>query len=162
LTTIVVAASVCLAASHASIGGAQTQGSSRDVDAIKQIVMQMTQGMNSGNAKMIAGVYAPDADLVTVFGQHLRGPAEIERVMGAFFQTSLKKIDAKTVNVDVRFIRPDVAFAHVTNDLSGALDTKGEAIPPVQELSLRVFVKDNDTWRVAAFHNTIVREAAHK
>jgi len=50
LTTIVVAAAVCLAASHASNGGEQVQGSREDVEAIKKIIMQMTDGMNRKNA----------------------------------------------------------------------------------------------------------------
>jgi uncharacterized protein (TIGR02246 family) len=162
LTAIVVAVAACLAASHASIGGVQVEGSGEDVEAIKKVIIQMTDGMNKKNAATIAAVYTPDADLVTVFGQHLRGSAEIERVMGAFFQSGLSKSDVRTRDMQIRFIRPDVALVHVTNELSGATDTKGNIVPTLRELSIRVCVKSDDQWRVAAFHNTMVREAGHK
>jgi hypothetical protein len=49
-----------------------------------------------------------------------------------------------------------VALANVTNELSGLVAPDGQALPAHQELSLRVFVKNASTWRVAAFHNTMI------
>ena len=57
----------------------------------------------------------------------------------------------------VRFIRNDVALAHVINELSGLIGADGQRPPPQQELSLRVLVTEGSAWRVAAFHNTIVQ-----
>jgi uncharacterized protein (TIGR02246 family) len=159
---ILAVVTLSLTVYHGRTGHAQSQGSREDVEAIKQVVMQMTAGMNTGDAKTIAAVYTPDADLVTVFGQRLRGAAEIEKVMGAFFHSSLKTVDVKTLDISIRFIRPDVAFAHVTNELSGTIDAQGQPQPPVRELSIRVCVKENGRWRVAAFHNTIVRPSGHR
>lgn len=56
----------------------------------------------------------------------------------------------------IRFIRPDVAIAHVTNEMSGVVNAEGETQSPHQELSIRVLVKDKGIWRVSAFHNTII------
>jgi hypothetical protein len=58
--------------------------------------------------------------------------------------------------VTVRFIRPDVGVAHVTNELSGLVGPDGKGLPAHRELSIRVFAKDDRAWRVSAFHNTIV------
>jgi hypothetical protein len=44
----------------------------------------------------------------------------------------------------------------VTNELSGLVAPDGQNLPSHQELSLRVFVKDDGVWRVASFHNTMV------
>jgi uncharacterized protein (TIGR02246 family) len=62
--------------------------------------------------------------------------------------------DATLKPVTIRFIRPDVALAHVTNELGGVVGRDGQPLPPHQELSLRVFVKEAGGWRVTAFHNT--------
>jgi hypothetical protein len=60
-------------------------------------------------------------------------------------------------NVSVRFIRADVALAHVINEMSGIISVDGAKQPPHKELSIRVFVKDQGVWRITAFHNTILQ-----
>ena len=62
-----------------------------------------------------------------------------------------------TLELAVRFIRPDVALAHVTNELSGLLTPEGQTLPSHRELSIRVLVKDQGVWRITAFHNTILQ-----
>jgi uncharacterized protein (TIGR02246 family) len=59
--------------------------------------------------------------------------------------------------VSVRFVRPDIALAHVKNELSGLIGPDGQTSPPHQELSVRVFVKNEGAWRITVFHNTIVQ-----
>ena len=51
-----------------------------------------------------------------------------------------------------------MALAHVTNELSGLVGPEGQTLPPHQELSIRVLVKDRGVWRITAFHNTIVQK----
>jgi uncharacterized protein (TIGR02246 family) len=63
------------------------------------------------------------------------------------------------VDVEVRFIRPDVAIAHVTNELSDQAKPGEQPVPQHHELSIRVFVKETGVWRVGAFHNTIKNRA---
>ena len=60
--------------------------------------------------------------------------------------------------MDVRFVRPDVALAHVTNQLSGLVSPEGQTLPAHEELSIRVLVKDQGQWRITAFHNTILQK----
>ena len=54
--------------------------------------------------------------------------------------------------------RPDVAIVHVTNEMSGLVAPDGQKLPSHQEMSLRVFVKNNGQWQIAAFHNTLIQE----
>jgi hypothetical protein len=51
----------------------------------------------------------------------------------------LKSATQRTVNVTIRFIRADVAIAHVTNQITGFLGPDGSTEPPHNELSIRVF-----------------------
>ena len=53
----------------------------------------------------------PDAQLVTVCGEYMRGPAEIEKGLTRIFETRGHKVTLKTLDVAVRFIRSDVALA---------------------------------------------------
>jgi hypothetical protein len=56
-------------------------------------------------------------------------PAEV-------FETRGRNVTLKNLGVAVRFIRPDVALAHVTNELSGLLSPEGQTLPSHQELSV--------------------------
>ncbi len=87
----------------------------------------------------------------------MKGAAEIEKGLAAIFATRAKAVTLKTLDVTVRFIRSDVAVAHVTNELRGLVAAEGEQFPAHRELSIRVLVKEQGRWLVTAFHNTVVR-----
>ena len=79
-----------------------------------------------------------------------------EKGLRRIFETRAKAAMLKTEDVKIKFIRSDVALAHVTNELSGLVSQEGQTLPSHRELSLRVFVKDDGVWRVASFHNTML------
>ena len=127
-----------------------------DEEAIRKIIVEMTEASNKNDARAVTLMHAQDADFVTAKGERLTGAAEMEQRLAAMFATR-GAVTVKTLGVTVRFIRPDVAIAHVTNELSGLVSPEGQRLPAQQELSIRVFAKESGTWRVAAFHNTIMR-----
>jgi len=136
---------------------AVAQGTPEDEQAIRKVIGEMTDGFNRHDARASTRMYTPDADLITVRGERFRGTGEFEKGLASIFATRAREATHRTLNVSVRFIRPDVALAHVTNELSGLIAPDGQRPPPHQELSLRVFVKEGSEWRVAAFHNTLVQ-----
>jgi uncharacterized protein (TIGR02246 family) len=138
-----------------SVSRAQQAGGSEDEAAIRQVIVEMTEGFNNHDGKAAARMYTPDAGFVSVRGDVMNGQAEIEKGLTAIL-TRAKNASQRTMDVKVRFIRPDVALANVTNELSGLVAPDGRTLPSHQELGLRVFVKDAGRWQVAAFHNTMV------
>jgi uncharacterized protein (TIGR02246 family) len=123
---------------------------------IRQVIVEMTDGFNNHDGKAASRMYTPDARLVTVRGDVTSGPVEIEKGLSAIFATRAKNATQLTMDVKIRMVRPDVALAYVTNELSGLVAPDGRSLPAHQELSLRVFVKDGGLWQVAAFHNTMI------
>ena len=117
-----------------------------------------TDAFSRHDAKAWVKFCTPDAQLVTVRGESMKGIAAIEKGLTTIFQTRGRDVRLKTLDVTVRFIRPDVALAHVTNELSGLVSPEGQTLPPHQELSIRVLVKDQGVWRITAFHNTILQK----
>ncbi len=132
------------------------KGNPDDEKAIRAVIAQMTEGFNRHDSKAATSMYTTDADLVTVRGEAFEGRAEFEKGLASILTTRAKDATLKTLDVRVRFVRSDVALAHVTNKLSGLVSPDGQKLPPHKELSVRVFVKEADTWRVAAFHNTMI------
>ncbi len=133
------------------------QGGNTDSEAvIRKIILDMTDGFNSHDGKAAARMYTQDARLVTVRGEAMNGQTGIEKGLTSILTTRAKNATQHTLDVTIRFIRPDVALAYVTNELSGLVAPDGQALPAHQELSLRVFVKNDGLWQVAAFHNTMI------
>ena len=132
------------------------QGAS-DEQAIRSLMALTTDAFNKHDAKAWAAVCTPDARLVTVRGESMNGAAAIEQGLAAIFSSRGRNSKLKTLDVAVRFIRPDVALAHVTNEMSGVVTASGETQPPHTELSIRVVVKDGGAWKVTAFHNVIIQ-----
>ncbi len=136
---------------------AQNVGSRGDEDAIRKVVLRMTEDFNRHDAKAATQMYVPDARFVTVRGEVMDGQPAIENGLASILGTRAKNASQRTLDVAVRFIRPDIALVHVTNELSGLVAPDGQALPSHQELSLRVFVKESGVWSVAAFQNTLVK-----
>ena len=65
-------AAVGLAAS-ASLAGAQTTSTAEDEAAIRSVMAKGAEAFNRHDAAAAAAVYAADADLVNVRGDHLKG-----------------------------------------------------------------------------------------
>jgi len=115
----------------------------------------MTEYFNNHDAKAMASVFTLDGDLVNVYGTRLHSQSAIETGLTWMNRTLVPTATLRTVDIGVRFIRPDVAIAHVTNELSDQANPGEQPVPQHHELSIRVFVKETGVWRVAAFHNTI-------
>jgi uncharacterized protein (TIGR02246 family) len=145
---------------YVAMVGAQQTGAATDEQAIRQVITEMTEGFNSHDGRAATRMYMPEARLVTVRGEVMEGQAAIEKGLTSIFETRAKTAKHRTLNVSIRFLRPDVALVHVTNELSGLVAPDGAALPSHQELSLRVFAKQDGHWQVAAFHNTMIRPFA--
>jgi uncharacterized protein (TIGR02246 family) len=139
------------------VSQAQNASTSGDEDAIRKVVVAMTEGFNRHDAKAAAQMYEPDARFVTVRGEVMIGQPAIEKGLASILGTRAKNSSQRTLDVVVKLLRPDIALVHVTNELSGLVAPDGQTLPSQQENSLRVFVKESGVWRVAAFQNTLVR-----
>jgi uncharacterized protein (TIGR02246 family) len=135
------------------INAAQAQD---DEAAIRQAVATMTTAFNTRDDQVTASLTTTDADFVTVTGAWSRGSADYLATRRARFATALKNASIRVIDIKVRFLRPDVALAHVIQEIHGMLDGDGKELPPHRELSLRVFVHEDGKWLMTAFQNTTV------
>jgi len=92
----------------ASISGAQQAGSNEDEAAIRKVIVEMTEGFNNHDGKAAPRMYAPDARFVSVRGDMMNGQAGIEKGLSAILSSRAKNATQRTMDVTVRFIRPDV------------------------------------------------------
>ena len=132
--------------------GAQTpQSSSADEAALKQIVQQLQDGWNAHDGKAFAAPFATDADYVIVNGMKIKGREEIEKGHTQIFTTIYKDSHNVATFKSVRFLRPDVAVAHVEWNLEFKVNgetRKGHA------MNTMILTKEGGKWSIAAFQNT--------
>lgn len=136
---------------------AQAPGNSSDETAIRAVMEATTKAFSSHDAKAWAQFCTETARLVTVRGESMDGVAEIEKGLAIVFATRAGAVTLRTLDMSIRFIRPDVALAYLTNELSGLVGPDGQTQPPHRELSIRVVVRNDGQWKIAAFHNTILQ-----
>ena len=136
-------------------GHAFAQGGIGDEEAIKRVIVAMDDAFNSH--KPDSALFTQDADFVNVNGTWLKGAAAIESGRRTAFDTRLKNAHTKSLEVRIRFIRPDVAIVHVISETAGITTTDGRELPPQKELNVRFLTRENGRWLVAAFHNTPLR-----
>ncbi len=146
---------VLVALSLGSVIEASAQAREDEI-AIRQAVDTMTVGFNERNDQATTSVATSDADFVTVTGKWSKGSAEYVAARRVRFATALKNASIRVTDIKIRFLRPDVALVHVTQEIRGMLSDDGKELAPHRELSLRVFIKEHGKWLMTAFHNTAV------
>ena len=114
LSLIVLIIALGVVAASDSAGQAGPPGTRTDEDDIKAVIAATTDAFSRHDAKAWVKFCTPDAQLVTVRGESMNGVSEIEKGLTTIFQTRGRNVTLKTLSVTVRFIRPDVALAHVT------------------------------------------------
>src|SRR5215217_5502941 len=104
MSAILLSVIVGLVPGHAVTCKAQSSSSGEDEEAIKKVIVGTTEAFNRHDSKAFAHFYTPDAELVTVRGERMKGAAEIEKGLAAIFATRAKAVTLRTLAVTVRFI----------------------------------------------------------
>ncbi len=120
-------------------------------DAIRGVVRKVQDGWNAGSGERFAEPFAEDADYVIVNAVHVQGREAIGVGHQQIFDTVYKGSNNTLTVEHVRFIRPDVAIAHVLANLKF---NPGGGPQEASARSTWVLTKEGGEWRIAAFHNT--------
>jgi uncharacterized protein (TIGR02246 family) len=129
--------------------------SSHDEEAIRQKVEQFAETWNQHDMSTFASLFTKNSDCVTLGGDWLRGQDEIKKDMVKDHATVFRESQLMINAVGVRFLRPDIAVAHVTWELTGLPGRDFQKLPwAVRGIMTWMLTNDDDTWRIAAFQNT--------
>ncbi len=131
-----------------------SQKMDQDETAVRQIVQQVQDGWNANDGKAFAAPFNADADYVVVNGMYISGRDAIEKGHIGIFTTIYKGSRNIATIKSVRFLRKDVAVAHIEWNLefnAGGKTQKGHA------LNTMVMTKDKGKWGIAAFQNTPIQ-----
>ena len=139
----------------AAIAAPQSHGAAQDRDEseIRAIQTRQAEAWNRHDATAYADLFEEDGDVVNVVGWWWKGRAEIASKLEAAFAHVFRESTLTIAGVDVRFLTPEIAVAHVRWTMTGAKTPPG--IPePKEGIQTQVLKKTAGRWRIAAFQNT--------
>jgi uncharacterized protein (TIGR02246 family) len=135
-----------------------------DEQDVRQAVSGFVDCWNRHDMVAFGKLFAPDADFVNVAGDWWKGreaiqerhayahgaipvdtPGDLPRYYGIFKNSTLK-----FTQIEVRFLRKDVAVAHVSMELLGDARTPN----PRRTTATFVLTRQNGGWLIAAAQNT--------
>jgi uncharacterized protein (TIGR02246 family) len=139
------------------MGSASGADQNSDETAIRQTVMGLQEAWNRHDMRAFANQFAEDADFVNVAGVWWKGRSEIEQKHRASHATIFRDSTLSVEDVEVRFLTPDIAIAHVLTALVGQKMADGTVVSPRRALLTLVLQKQSGKWMIVASHNTDVR-----
>jgi uncharacterized protein (TIGR02246 family) len=127
----------------------------RQVDAqqIHGVMDAFVDAWNRHDAKAFAAVFAEDADFTNWRGMGASGRSKIEEFHAPLFATIFKNSHQTMTDINIRFVRADVAAVEVHWDMTGQTDALGNARPPRQGILNFVMAKNDGKWQIVVMHN---------
>src|SRR5215467_9273415 len=124
-----------------------------DAAAIRQLQVLQAAAWNQHDARAYANLFAEDGDAVNIVGSWWRGRPEIERKVREGFESVFAKSTLTITDVDVRFLGPSMAVAHVRWTMVGA-KTPPNIPEPREGIQLQILTKQPTGWLITSFQNT--------
>jgi uncharacterized protein (TIGR02246 family) len=120
---------------------------------VADLVGKLERAWNDADGAAFAGPFAEDADFVNIRGEHARTRDAIAAGHQGIFNTVYKGSTVRLEVAAVRGIAPGVLVAHVKSRLNAPA---GPLAGEHRSLFTMVLVHDQNDWRIAAFHNTLM------
>ena len=128
-----------------------TSSHTADEAAIRQIAYQMQEGWNNGSGSTFAKPFAEDADYTVWNGMYSHGRQAISDSHQQIFDTFYRGSQLDIFDIRIRFLREDVALAHIQGQVRMA---NGEIAS--RTCPMMVLTQHDGQWRIDAFQNTPV------
>ncbi|NUT51177.1 MAG: SgcJ/EcaC family oxidoreductase [Saccharothrix sp.] len=125
-----------------------------DKAGVVEAIEVFTSAWNDHDMVRHFSVFAEDADFVDVVGRRLRGRSAALADQRARHAQRFAESTVRTLELDVRLVRPDVAVAHYHWEMTGDRGS-GDTGPGVRRGIFTFVLSHQDgRWLVVAAHNT--------
>ena len=121
--------------------------------SVSEIISELEKAWNVADGAAFARNFAEDADFVNIRGEYFRTRGAIARGHQGIFDTIYKGSNVQYQRIGLRALVTGVLLAHVKSTLkvpSGPLAGEHNSVFTM------VVVEFQGSWRIAAFHNTLV------
>lgn len=126
---------------------------SEDRTDIERVLARLPETWNRSDMRSYSALFSPDVDFVNIVGMWWKGHAENERQHLAL-QERFKGTKWTNTETKIRFLKPDVAVAHVLWEMTGYARMSGEKVSVLKGVITAIFTKNGSEWLITAFQNT--------
>ena len=126
---------------------------SQDEVQIRDLQQRQADAWNHHDATAYANLFTEDGEVVNVVGWWWKDRREIETKLKAAFAIVFKESTLTIIDTKVRFVKPDVAIAHVLWTMKGAR-TPSNIPEPKQGIEIQVLKRQKGRWLIFSFQNT--------
>jgi len=124
-----------------------------DEALVKDVLATFVEGWNNHDHEALSELYDDDAH-VSNSGGAFRGRQDVLQFYWQLFHDSeMSKAQLSNLKADMRFLRPDVAIAHIFFEIVKEHWRSGEAHPT--GMLVHTLIKNDEEWRVVET-NTIL------
>jgi uncharacterized protein (TIGR02246 family) len=132
-----------------------------DRQAIQDIEDRFNRAWNAHRPLEMIESLSKDAQFVTVNGVWVKGRSAFKELLERLHGGPLKETRRETLEMQIRFLSPDVAIAHSRFRISGDVNDNGKPIPPREGVGIRVVHKQDGGWITVAVQNTDILNRRH-
>ncbi len=118
--------------------------------------MGIESAWNQGSGTKFAESFAEDADYVVVNGMHIKGRKAITIGHDQIFSTIYKGSVNKATVKSIRFVKSDLAIAHVEWNLEYNAPGTSEKVK-AKAMNSMTWLKTGARWEIVSFQNTPVQ-----
>ncbi|HJU09010.1 MAG TPA: SgcJ/EcaC family oxidoreductase [Rhodanobacteraceae bacterium] len=127
---------------------------SADEAAVRAVARQQADAWNQHDAAAYSALFTPDCDVINISGWWWKSRAEMQQKLTRAFSTVFAHSTLSFTDVQVKFLKPDVAVAHASWKMSGARMPPGMPAPD-QGIQTLVMTRHHGKWLIAEFQNTL-------
>jgi uncharacterized protein (TIGR02246 family) len=125
-----------------------------DETEIRAVATRQGDTWSRHDAAGYAALFTEDCNVVNVLGWWWKGRSELESKLTAAFAFVFRESQLTITDVQVHFLKPDVAVAHAHWTMTGARNPASGASEPSAGIQTLVFTKTSGHWLIAEFQNT--------
>jgi len=129
-----------------------------DERALRALIRHLEVSWNRNDGSDYASVFTEDCDYIAFDGTWLKGRNSNAEHHQRLFDTVLRGSRLKFENVNIRSLSPTAALLH--GDGSVLMPWHSEIANKRRSLQTYVCVKEDNSWKIAAFQNVRVRPLA--
>jgi uncharacterized protein (TIGR02246 family) len=130
-------------------GSWAAEGAAADDQAIRKVADAFAAAWNRHDPKAMAALFTPDGDVVTPYGQFLKGRPAVEAQFMREQVSWAKDVTLTTTIDGLRLIKPDVALVDGTVSAAGARELDGK-ITTLRGRFTNVMVLRDGQWQFLA------------
>jgi uncharacterized protein (TIGR02246 family) len=120
---------------------------------IRRVQVAQEAAWNHHDAVAYANLFTEDGDVVNVLGWWWKGHAQIQSRLTAAFAFVFRDSKLNVTDVQVRFLSPTIAVAHVRWTMEGFHFPPGMP-EPREGIELQILRKHDGRWLIESFQNT--------